>query len=68
MTSDERHAAAEAARRPGKSHDTGGERRVERAIEARRDLTDGRGGRSWINGREVGGVDPRYAHLSTSYD
>lgn len=26
------------------------------------------GGRAWINGREVGGTDPRYAHLDRSYD
>jgi hypothetical protein len=25
-------------------------------------------GRAWINGHEVGGVDPRYAHLTASYD
>jgi hypothetical protein len=25
-------------------------------------------GRAWINGREVGGSDPRYAHLAASYD
>ena len=25
-------------------------------------------GRAWINGSEVGGVDPRYAHLDRSYD
>jgi hypothetical protein len=25
-------------------------------------------GRAWINGREVGGTDPRYAHLDRSYD
>jgi hypothetical protein len=25
-------------------------------------------GRAWINGREVGGTDPRYAHLGASYD
>jgi hypothetical protein len=25
-------------------------------------------GRAWINGNEVGGVDPRYAHLDRSYD
>jgi hypothetical protein len=25
-------------------------------------------GRAWINGREVGGSDPRYAHLNHSYD
>jgi hypothetical protein len=25
-------------------------------------------GRAWINGDEVGGSDPRYAHLNRSYD
>jgi hypothetical protein len=25
-------------------------------------------GRAWINGREVGGAEPRYAHLTESYD
>jgi hypothetical protein len=25
-------------------------------------------GRAWINGSEVGGSDPRYAHLNHSYD
>jgi hypothetical protein len=25
-------------------------------------------GRAWINGAEVGGPDPRYAHLDRSYD
>jgi hypothetical protein len=25
-------------------------------------------GRAWINGREVGGGDPRFDHLSVSYD
>jgi hypothetical protein len=25
-------------------------------------------GRAWINGSEVGGTDPRYAHLNRSYD
>jgi len=25
-------------------------------------------GRAWINGSEVGGTDPRYAHLDRSYD
>jgi hypothetical protein len=25
-------------------------------------------GRAWINGDEVGGADPRFAHLNTSYD
>jgi hypothetical protein len=27
-----------------------------------------RNGRAWINGREVGGTDPRFAHLNDSYD
>jgi hypothetical protein len=26
------------------------------------------GGRAWINGHEVGGTDPRFAHLNRSYD
>jgi hypothetical protein len=25
-------------------------------------------GRAWINGNEVGGSDPRFAHLNRSYD
>lgn len=25
-------------------------------------------GRAWINGNEVGGVDPRFSHLDRSYD
>jgi hypothetical protein len=25
-------------------------------------------GRAWINGREVGGTDPRFAHLATGSD
>jgi hypothetical protein len=25
-------------------------------------------GRAWINGSEVGGTDPRFAHLDRSYD
>jgi hypothetical protein len=41
--------------------------RIPRAIEARRRL--GRPtGRAWVNGREVGGVDQRYAHLGRSHD
>ena len=28
----------------------------------------GVGGRAWLNGREVGGADPRYTHLGPSYD
>ena len=49
------------------------ERRLELVIEARRRLADSAdaprlGGRAWINGEEVGGVDPRFAHLSASHD
>lgn len=49
------------------------ERRLERVIEARRRLADSAdaprpGGRAWINGEEVGGADPRFAHLSASHD
>ncbi len=43
--------------------------RVSSTVRARRRLTPPRGaGRAWINGREVGGSDPRYAHLAGSYD
>jgi hypothetical protein len=38
------------------------------AAEARRALGGGDSGRAWINGAEVGGTDPRYAHLNRSYD
>lgn len=37
---------------------------VEDASKPREPLT----GRAWINGREVGGAEPRYAHLTESYD
>ena len=40
--------------------------RMPRVIEARRRLQPT--GRVWLNGREVGGSDPRYAHLSSSHD
>ncbi len=52
-------------------------RRLNRAIAARARLRalDGPAprenrapGRAWINGREVGGTDPLYRHLSESYD
>lgn len=42
-------------------------RPLQRAVDARRQL-DGRGGRAWINGREVGGADRRFAHLGRSHD
>lgn len=45
------------------------DQRMSRTIQARRRLNSPRGGgRAWINGREVGGSDPRYAHLNGTYD
>ena len=45
------------------------DQRMSRVIHARRRLSSPRGGgRAWINGREVGGPDSRYAHLSAVYD
>ena len=46
-------------------------RRLTLAIAARRRLegTPRAGkGRAWINGREGGGPNPRYAHLHRTYD
>ena len=50
-------------------------RRVERAVAARRRLDKSRerrrrqrGGRVWVNGSELGGMDPRFAHLTQSFD
>jgi hypothetical protein len=43
-------------------------RRLEQAIGARRGLALHGMGRAWINGREVGGEDPRYTHLSETHD
>ena len=51
-------------------------RRVSHAMAARRRLdrkSDRRrrhrgAGRVWVNGRELGGSDPRFAHLTQSFD
>ena len=43
-------------------------RRVLLAKRARATLDGRRPGRAWINGREVGGTDPRLAHLRAAYD
>lgn len=60
--------------------ETGRARRVSRAVSARRRLDrapfpvrgegDERraGGRVWVNGVEVGGMDPRHAPLALSHD
>jgi hypothetical protein len=43
--------------------------RLMRVVQARRRLEPPRTrGRAWINGREAGGTDSRYAHLGQSYD
>jgi hypothetical protein len=68
VTSTEQRAAAGATRRRGGLHRADGDRRVGRTIDARHDLATRRGGRAWINGREVGGADPRYIHLAESHD
>jgi hypothetical protein len=50
-------------------HRAEGDRRVGQIIKARRELATRRvGGRAWLNGREVGGADPRYTHLEASHD
>jgi hypothetical protein len=61
--------------------DDGRDRRVSRAVAARRRLDRApfptragggerqrAGGRAWLNGVEVGGTDPRHATLTPSYD
>jgi len=50
-------------------HRADGDRRTGQIIKARRELaTHQVGGRAWLNGREVGGADPRYMHLEASHD
>lgn len=41
-------------------------RQLDRSGERRRDRRSG--GRVWVNGRELGGTDPRLAHLTESFD
>jgi hypothetical protein len=64
-SSTERHrTATRAARRRGEINRADGDRRVEQTIKSGRELGAHRvGGRAWLNGREVGGADPRYTHL-----
>jgi hypothetical protein len=46
-----------------------GDRRIGQTINARRELATHRvGGRAWLNGRELGGTDPRYMQLEASHD
>ena len=45
--------------------------RVMRAVQAARHLRAAErrsGGRAWVNGRELGGPQARFAHLAESYD
>jgi hypothetical protein len=62
MTRTERHRMATGlAQRRGEMHRADGDRRVGQIIKARRELATKRvGGRGWINGREVGGANPRH--------
>ncbi len=55
---------SQAARRRSELDRAIGDRQVAYAVGAHRRPT----GRSWINGREVGGTDPRYEHLEHTYD
>jgi hypothetical protein len=41
-------------------------RQLDRTSERRRDRRSG--GRVWVNGRELGGTDPRLAHLAQSFE
>jgi hypothetical protein len=56
------------ARAPVQSHRDDRRRRLMQAIDARRGLKSRGSGRAWINGREVGGTDPRYLHLERTHD
>jgi hypothetical protein len=40
---------------------------VQRGVNGR-SIARSQPGRAWINGREAGGADARYAHLSGSHD
>jgi hypothetical protein len=43
-------------------------RRIDRAARGERRRRERGGGRVWVNGRELGGTDPRHAHLTASFD
>ena len=50
-------------------HRADGDRRVGQVIKARRELARPQvGGRAWLNGRELGGAELRYAHIEASHD
>jgi hypothetical protein len=56
------------APRRGELHRGDRDSRLAQAIEARRRMSPRPLGRAWINGREVGGRDARFAHLEGSYE
>ena len=58
----------QAAPRRGELHRGDRDRRVAQTIEARRRVSPRPLGRAWINGREAGGPDARFAHHERSYD
>ena len=63
MMRTERHRTTTGpAQRRGGLHRAAGDRRVGQAVVGGRDLDGHRPGRAWMDGREVGGSDPRYAH------
>jgi len=74
VTADERRRTlVTAAHRRARLQRATGYRRLEAAVAERRALRgsrqhDTRGGRAWLNGREVGGEDARYEHLNGSHD
>jgi len=55
--------SAQTAGRHGELHRAKADRQVANTAAAHR-----LSGRSWINGQEVGGTDPRYGHLEHTYD
>jgi hypothetical protein len=48
------------------SHAVSARRRLERSGDRRRSPRGA--GRVWLNGHELGGTEPRFAHLSQSFD
>ena len=74
ITIDERRLTlVTAAHRRARLQRATGYRRLEAAVAEKRALRgsrqrDPRGGRAWLNGRELGGEDSRYEHLNGSHD
>ena len=66
-TTERRRTATGLARRRGEMHRADGDRRVGQIIKARRESATHRVGVG-LNGRELGGADPRYVQLEASDD